>query len=127
MADLIDRKALDMAFTMNRFNPDGTLRHWDDRDNWCMTGKEVDELIKSQPTVKTEPQWHPVSDELPDTCRMVLVCNDDGKIAVAQYVGEDGFWPWQIAYCPYDVDVWEDSENGPVMAWMELPKPWKEA
>lgn len=52
MADLIDRKALDLAFTMLRFNADGTLRHWDDRQNWCMSGQEVEDLINSIPSVE---------------------------------------------------------------------------
>ena len=52
MADLIDRKALDLAFTMLRFNEDGTLRHWDDRQNWCLNGQEVENLINSIPSVE---------------------------------------------------------------------------
>lgn len=55
MADLIDRQALDLAFTMLRFNADGTLRHWDDRQNWCMSGQEVEDLINSIPSVSPEP------------------------------------------------------------------------
>lgn len=55
MADLIDRKALEKAFTMLRFNEDGTLRHWDDRKNWCMSGQEVEDLINSIPSVSPEP------------------------------------------------------------------------
>lgn len=47
----IDRDKLNMAFTMLRFNEDGTLRHWDDRQNWCMSGQEVEDLINSIPTV----------------------------------------------------------------------------
>ena len=46
----IDRDALNMAFTMLRFNDDGTLRHWDDRQNWCMSRQEVEDLINSIPT-----------------------------------------------------------------------------
>lgn len=55
MTDLIDRQALDLAFTMLRFNADGTLRHWDDRQNWCMSGQEVEDLINSIPSVSPEP------------------------------------------------------------------------
>ena len=52
MADLIDRRALDLAFSMLRFNKDGTLRHWDDRQNWCLSGQEVEDLINSIPSVE---------------------------------------------------------------------------
>ena len=49
--DLIDAKELDYAFTMLRFNPDGSLKHWDDRKNWCMHGSEVERLIENAPVV----------------------------------------------------------------------------
>ena len=67
--------------------------------------------------------WHFVKDELPDTNRFVLVCNDEGHMGIAQYIGEEPFWQWQIAYCLYDVDIWNEDENGPIVAWTELPKP----
>ena len=64
----------------------------------------------------------------PDTNRFVLVMNDEGRCGVAQYVGDDiaPITPWQIAYCLYDVDTWDDEEQGPVCWWMELPEPPKE-
>lgn len=64
----------------------------------------------------------------PDTNRFVLVMNDDGRCGVAQYVGDDiaPITPWQIAYCLYDVDTWDDEEQGPVCWWKELPEPPKE-
>lgn len=48
---LIDAKVLDAAFTVLRFNDDGTLRHWDDRKNWCLHGGEVESLIADAPTI----------------------------------------------------------------------------
>lgn len=51
---LIDADALNMAFTMLRFNEDGTLRHWGDRQNWCLSGQEVEDLINSIPTAEPE-------------------------------------------------------------------------
>lgn len=67
-------------------------------------------------------------EEPPDTNRFVLVMNDDGRCGVAQYVGDDiaPITPWQIAYCLYDVDTWDDEEQGPVCWWRELPEPPKE-
>ena len=115
MDELISRQAAIDAAVQSIVKWDGMHR----QDANCRIRDAINELPSAQ-------QWVSVKDRLPDTCRMVLVCNDDRKIAVAQYVGDDGYWPWKIAYCPYDVDVWDDSENGPVMAWMELPKPWKE-
>lgn len=57
------------------------------------------QLIDRQPTASP---WHKVEDELPPDNRFVLVCNDDHRYGVAQYVGDDGLTPWQIAYCLYD-------------------------
>lgn len=84
-------------------------------------------LPSAQPERK-KGRWIPAWQELPQDNRFVLVCNDDARIAVAQYIGHeiDSYHPWQIAYCPYDVDIWEDSEYGKIMAWMELPKPYRE-
>ena len=51
---LIDGDALDRAFTMLRFNDDKTLKHWGDRQDWCMSGQEVEDLIDSAPTIEPE-------------------------------------------------------------------------
>lgn len=48
---LIDAKALDYAFTDLRFNDDRSLRHWDDRKNWCLHGSEVESLIENAETI----------------------------------------------------------------------------
>ena len=51
MSDLIDRKRLDEAFTMLRFDEHGDIAHWEDRKNWCLHGYEIEKLIASQPSV----------------------------------------------------------------------------
>jgi len=68
--------------------------------------------------------WISVKDGLPQDNRFVLVCNDDGRMMIAQYVGES-IWQWQYKYTNYDVDVWYDEEQGPVRWWMPLPEPPK--
>ena len=97
-----------------------------ERDPNC--GIDSAEVIKELPSAQPEQRWIPAWQEYPQDNRFVLVCNDDGRCAVAQYIGHevDAYHPWQIAYCPYDVDVWEDDEHGKIMAWMELPIPYKE-
>lgn len=60
---LIDADALDRAFTMLRFNDDKTLKHWGDRQDWCMSGQEVEDLINSATTIEPERKagrWIPV-------------------------------------------------------------------
>lgn len=68
--------------------------------------------------------WINVEDRLPEDERFVLVCNDDGKMMVAQYIAETD--KWQYRYMAYDVDVWDDTEQGPIEWWMLLPEPPKE-
>jgi len=70
-------------------------------------------------------RWISVKDGLPEDNRLVIVCNDDGYMMIAQYVGES-IWQWQYKYTNYDVDVWNDEEQGPVCWWMPLPEPPKE-
>jgi len=76
-------------------------------------------LLKAQ-----KPGWISVKDRLPDSNRFVLVCNDDGHMMIAQYIEETA--QWQYKYINYDVDVWDDKEQGPVCWWTELPEPQKE-
>ncbi len=64
--------------------------------------------------------WVSVKDRLPEDERFVLVCNDDGKMMVAQYIDETA--QWQYRYMAYDVDIWDDTEQGPVEWWMPLPE-----
>lgn len=68
--------------------------------------------------------WISVKDRLPDNNRFVLACNDDGHMMIAQYIEETA--QWQYKYINYDVDVWDDEEQGPVCWWAELPEPPKE-
>ena len=76
------------------------------------------------PTVTKEQGWISVKDRLPDSNRFVLVCNDDGHMMIAQYIEETA--QWQYKYINYDVDVWDDEEQGPVCYWAYLPEPPKE-
>ena len=55
MSDLIDREALDRAFTMLRFNSNGELAHWGDRKDWCLHGSEIEKLIADAPTIYAVP------------------------------------------------------------------------
>ena len=87
--------------------------------------KEIDGKTLKQWMVEiAKHQWISVKDRLPEDTRFVLVCNDDKKIMVAQYIDETA--QWQYPYIAYDVDVWDDDEQGPIMWWMPLPEAPKE-
>lgn len=61
--------------------------------------------------------WIPVSEKLPGTSKRVLVCDRYGNMEVADYnVLNDHFTGW-ISKCILD---------SAVIAWMPLPKPYKE-
>lgn len=49
--DLIDRDALNNAFTGMRFNADGLLLHYGDREDWYLKGSEVETLITNATTI----------------------------------------------------------------------------
>ena len=85
-----------------------------ERPSWC-------------PIIAASP-WHRVEEEMPDLLQFVLVCNDEGKCVVAQYVGyqTDSLTSWRIAYTMYDTDIYDETECGPVRYWMPIEPP-KEA
>ena len=47
---LVDADALDDAFTELRWDGEG-LAHWGDRNEWCLSGNEVEELFNNAPTI----------------------------------------------------------------------------
>lgn len=73
--------------------------------------------------------WHRVEEEMPDLLQFVVVCNDEGKCVVAQYVGyqTDILTPWRIAYTMYDTDIYDETECGPVRYWMHFEPPKEDA
>lgn len=84
--------------------------------------------VDNAPTIPAQ-RWHRVEDDYPDLLQFVVVCNDDGKCVVAQYVGyqTDSLTPWRIAYTMYDTDAYYEMENGPVRYWMPIEPPKEDA
>lgn len=101
---LIDADALDAAFTDLRFNTDRTLKHWGDRQDWCLHGSEVEKLIDNAPTVSG---WVSVKDRLPDKPCACLLFNIYGWRTF-------DFW---------EDDGWEISDENEITHWMPLPEP----
>lgn len=121
MSGLIDRNVLKANMYQEAFESDTDMQKW---DSGCwIRYKLFEKVVDSTPTVPYGPRWHMVEDELPPDNRFVLVCNDENRYGVAQYVGDDGLTPWQIVYCLYDVDLWDDEEQGPVRYWMPIEPP----
>ena len=116
MSELIDRQALKDYVSSLSTHP---LNEW---DTWGVIA-----AIDKKPTIAASP-WHRLEDELPDLLQFVVVCNDEGKCVVAQYVGyqTDSLTPWRIAYTMYDTDIYDEKECGPVCYWMPIEPPKEE-
>ena len=112
---LIDADALERHFYTKWVNGELSNSEWVDFRQW----------LKDELTVEPASPWHRVEDDYPDLLQFVVVCNDDGKCVVAQYVGyqADSLTPWRIAYTMYDTDIYDEKECGPVRFWMPLPSP----
>lgn len=119
MDDLISRQAAIDLF------PNDILE-WDTNGGY-IAPHFARQMIEDLPSAQPEPQWIPVSERLPDFGVDVLVCNDEGVQVTAKRT-EWSIDPncWAINYCGYDYDSWDFMTNGAIVAWMPLPKPYKE-
>ena len=83
-------------------------------------------LIDEQPTIQPEPHWIPVTERLPENEKRVLILNDDNLYMIG-FIREYDCWnEWRYQYEMYDDDVYEEEEQGKIVAWMPLPEPYKE-
>ena len=67
-------------------------------------------------------RWIPVTERLPEEHIFVLIRQDDNRIMIAERVDGD----WWYRYFAYDVDRWDENEQGTITHWMPLPEPPKE-
>ena len=73
-----------------------------------------------------EPHWIPVTERLPENEKRVLILNDDNLYMIG-FIREYDCWnEWRYQYEMYDDDVYEEEEQGKIVAWMPLPEPFKE-
>lgn len=75
---------------------------------------EVKRIIKIQPEVMT---WIPVTERLPEPGKCYIVCDDRGFVTCARYYTFRYFDPSWLTDDDCELDV---------IAWMELPEPYKE-
>lgn len=68
---------------------------------------DIKQRLDAMPTVKTESDWIPVTERLPEHNDNVLVRTIGGFVTIDRYIPEDGEW--------YECEV---------IAWMPLPEPW---
>lgn len=84
------------------------------------------DVLALETVPSAQPQrWIPVSERLPDEWKRVLIQNDEGLFLVG-FVKDRGWGKeWYYQYEMYDYDAYVESEQGKIVAWCELPKPWK--
>lgn len=101
-----------------------------------------DIVIKDAPTVDAEPRWIPVTERLPEDIKPVIVTwkNTDPKSYYQYVVGKhfigtayykNGRWFWYSSvtedllaeYGRCDAEEFDEAIE--VIAWQDLPEPWK--
>ena len=99
---------------------DEHCREEDPKPAYIVSPSDVIEQLPS-----AHPQWIPVSERLPDEWKRVLIQNDEGLFLVG-FVKDRGWGKeWYYQYEMYDYDAYIESEQGKIVAWCELPDPWK--
>lgn len=106
MADPIDRQELRKAMYHEAFETDSDEQMW---DSGCwIRYKMFERILDSLPPAQPEPRWIPCSERLPEALEEVLVTSKHGYVYTSRIVhGEFEY-------------------GGEVVAWMPLPKPYKE-
>ena len=95
--------------------------------------------VEEQPTIAPEspqPQWIQVTERLPDENQPVCILLENGNVFRAEIRTRQLLKEWWYRYDPtdedmdmlgihYEVEGW--LKENPIVAWMPLPEPYKEA
>ena len=74
------------------------------------------QIIGTLEELPSAEQWIPCSERLPEENTEVLITDDDGDLAIAEYYLLHDFY----------IEWWSSSHRIFPIAWMELPRPYKE-
>lgn len=85
-------------------------------DSYC---KGVEDVLKILGNMKQEPKWIPVTERLPEESDDYLITNIAGDVEMAYFAHQKDYaiskGEWREIWCEDDV-----------VAWMQLPKSYKE-
>ena len=118
MDDLISRQAAIDA--LHQWFADGF-----EEDRWW-NSTHVLAALEGLPSAELEQQWIPCSERLPEDERRVLILNDDNLYMIGFVKETDWGKEWRYQFDMYDDDVYEEEEQGKIIAWRSLPKPYQE-
>lgn len=79
------------------------------------------EWIEALPSAEPEPQWIPVSERLPENDKRVLATTAWGDVTIAERI-----YPPINDTCWFIQDGNTNATIDDVVAWMQLPEPYKE-
>lgn len=88
----------------------------------ALSRRQEVELVELTGELASKPRWIPVTERLPEEHVFVLIRQDDDRMMVAERVDGD----WWYRYFAYDVDRWDENEQGKITHWMPLPEPPEE-
>lgn len=129
---LIDADKLMKAMYHRAFETDGDTM-W--QSGCWVRYRAIEQVVKEQPTVKTEPQWIPCSERLPEEDVEVLITyrykEGEGDTSHAymdittygqMYFGGNKVGKYKHWRQPFEYF----ESNYEVVAWMPLPEPYRE-
>lgn len=92
-------------------------------DNACVSVKTLHEAADAIEELadRNVGKWIPVTERLPEEHQFVLIRQDEDRMMVAVRI--DGEWWYR--YFAYDIDSWDENEQGTITHWMPLPEPPK--
>lgn len=119
---LIDADKLMKAMYHRAFETDGDTM-W--QSGCWVRYRAIEQVVKEQPTVKTEPQWIPCSERLPHDKDY-----DETFIVTIQCEHVDGWDDYVTGYADWTPHGWDIQSyymgQIKVTAWMPLPEPYME-
>ena len=116
MDELVKRLRSEAIYLPEKFSKNAELL-----DVLMKAADAIEELRKQvascSKSVASCSKWIGVEERLPEEHVRVLIINDDGKMMIGERAEDD----WWYKYFAYDVDRWDENEQGHVTHWMPLP------